>query len=98
VIEAIEAPVAIPDPLIPIPANRPVVLDTVTVVLPDVVAIPLTVAALPTCEAEATNSPVTASNFNVSPTGFCEVPRETEMVEPVTDDNTSPETEYVAPS
>jgi hypothetical protein len=48
VTDAINAPVAIPDPLTPIPANNPVVLDTVTVVLPVVVDIPLTVATSPT--------------------------------------------------
>jgi hypothetical protein len=52
------------------PTNNPVVLDTVTVVLPVVVDIPLNVAALPTCEADTTNTPVTASSFNVNPTGF----------------------------
>jgi hypothetical protein len=96
--DKIVAPAAIPDPLTPIPTLSEFVLDTVTVVLPAVVAIPLTVATSPTCEADAAKTPVTGSSFNVKPTGFCEVPRETESVDPTTDDKTSPDNEYVAPS
>jgi hypothetical protein len=69
-IDKIVAPAAIPDPLTPIPTLNEVVLDTVTVVLPDVVAIPLTVATSPTCEADTAKTPVTGSSLNVNPTGF----------------------------